>query len=881
MDELPIEYIEGRVTAGSINVDGASAVRRTCNLTLVTSNMDINAFYWGFKRKFILEVGIKNNINTVYPDIIWFNQGVFIITSFNTTQSTNNFTCTINGKDKMCLLNGDISGSLPHSVDFGVEEYVDKTSNKVTYISVPLKQIIYNIVTTFGNELPHNVIINDLDDMGLELLEYRGNTPLYMFKKENDGAFNQITFNSTQECYLNGQGDPIYISDNSIKYDNLIDVGVDTEEPSLVSFIPGGQLYHIVKFNYGDTAGYRLTDLTYAGDLVANLGEPLTSVLDKIKNMLGEFEYFYNINGQFVFQKKKNYMQTTWRLGENPESFIDNAINTSFPSFSLTDAALVTAFNNNPNLLNVRNDFSVWGSYPSMSGAEIPIHMRFALDVKPEQYLPVRSIWTRQKDTSVEPPKDFLFYNKMGVLEDRERLDDEGKMIVESFFVKPFVSQDNGDGIKVDWREIIYQMALDWRKHNYDDDFLLRLAELNPQWPTGKTGYEQYYIDLEGYWRQLYDLNPDMEIVDLAYEDITAALLRKDTILIKNAYRKYNFESDGNIFPEEIYVYSENDLSMCPLMNSNLLCIPVSPTGLIDTYYYANSDGTMNGGTSDKTILATLDLSLLYIKTDEDKFEKYLSETKINEIIRSNIDKLYVKRSDCITKDKLDPTIRGLYVQESSITGQEYYVRQNSYYHFDNFGNKLEQEYLDTNCYASGFYTYAESGWSMKIEEEPEKLLFWFDFLDVQSSDLEKFSVPMIGARTKTVNDSAVKSIYYRDIPTTIFTTLGDLDKYKDFPPGYTYINLPSEMEHLFSLSSRGKSAQEKIDELLNIHSYCIESATITTVPIYQLEPNSRIFVHDDLSQISGEYVVTKLTIPLQYSGTMSLTANKIVSNIM
>jgi hypothetical protein len=41
--------------------------------------------------------------------------------------------------------------------------------------------------------------------------------------------------------------------------------------------------------------------LTYAGDLIANIGETVTSVLDKIKNMLGEFEYFYDLDGHFVF----------------------------------------------------------------------------------------------------------------------------------------------------------------------------------------------------------------------------------------------------------------------------------------------------------------------------------------------------------------------------------------------------------------------------------------------------------------------------------------------------------------------------------------------------------------------------------------------------
>jgi hypothetical protein len=35
MDESPRENIEGRVTQGSINLDGASALRRSCSLTVV------------------------------------------------------------------------------------------------------------------------------------------------------------------------------------------------------------------------------------------------------------------------------------------------------------------------------------------------------------------------------------------------------------------------------------------------------------------------------------------------------------------------------------------------------------------------------------------------------------------------------------------------------------------------------------------------------------------------------------------------------------------------------------------------------------------------------------------------------------------------------
>ena len=44
-------------------------------------------------------------------------------------------------------------------------------------------------------------------------------------------------------------------------------------------------------------------DTTYNGELIAKAGETITSVLDKIKNMLGNFEYFYDVDGRFIFQE--------------------------------------------------------------------------------------------------------------------------------------------------------------------------------------------------------------------------------------------------------------------------------------------------------------------------------------------------------------------------------------------------------------------------------------------------------------------------------------------------------------------------------------------------------------------------------------------------
>ena len=85
----------------------------------------------------------------------------------------------------------------------------------------------------------------------------------------------------------------------------------------------------------------------------------------------------------------------------------------------------------------------------------------------------------------------------------------------------------------------------------------------------------------------------------------------------------------------------------------------------------------------------------------------------------------------------------------------------------------------------------------------------------------------------------------------------------------------------MFTISSQGKSAKDRLEELLYQHSYCIETATITTIPIYYLQPNTRIKVFDEKSNLNGDYVVDKITIPLIYNGTMQLQVTKAVDSII
>ena len=168
-------------------------------------------------------------------------------------------------------------------------------------------------------------------------------------------------------------------------------------------------------------------------------------------------------------------------------------------------------------------------------------------------------------------------------------------------------------------------------------------------------------------------------------------------------------------------------------------------------------------------------------------------------------------------------------------------------------------------------------GWNVEILDSPETLNFWFDFLEAdKSSDLVRYSVPAVGDRAKSVNDNMVKAIYFRETPNAIFT---DDVQTVDRKSGYTYLQIPN-IDEYFTISSQGKCAYDVVEEYLNLYLYCTESISINSVPIYHLQPNTKVLVYDEDSKINGEYLMSKITIPLTYNGTMSVSATKSAQTI-
>lgn len=963
-NEEPKEEIQGKVTNGSINKDGTSIIRRTCSLTIVAEDINIDEYLWSLNTKIKILIGVENTINSKYEDIIWFNQGIFVLTSFNVSYGVNNYTINLSGQDKMCLLNGSIGGTLPASIDFKKEtfqmktyteksfgekyisnfyyiakeyewqidnrnsftenenyfikryddyvlaavdsenykkdyyyivnpnlyeqcqssdwdnvnqkplvtlykkeiegedtyytvydisnlttnfditkyykykrytpytmskgyseflqyfiydedkmfkevmldkksfdpkaqyyidnmfvkdtgnsynpdqdyyefnegtyehtalspysyekglyfnrivkdpnsfelsqdafdfneyyyqkeddnytlvdflssaynsyqvgiyyilqndEYVlsmDKYNPAQTYYEldtykeendIPIKTIIKEAVHTWGKEPYHNIIINDIDDYGLLLKEYRGNVPAYLLinngvAEGEEGAVENFITNPNQKCYLidseisdstinlykslyedeltllrskynlkqidlnqytiareniiNLFKDIMKVQETTIGNENLIVYNTFLDNfnisPSRI-FMDNKRsdelkTYTVMRLQYGDAAGYELKDLTYPEDLICSIGESLTSVLDKIVDKLQGFEYFYDIDGRFVFQKKKTYLNTSWNniittdanfstqegvlnqlteeqseayysyILSNPleavktkdmllkdfvdfvnkvtgakiqfsdkETYVENAAYTSAIQYSFENNDLIISIQNTPKLDNLKNDYSVWGMRKTLNGTEVPIHVRYAIDQKPYAYITFPktkfNYVKNQDELEIETIEDMEFLVQEGYINEEtaddvingfaldetgdESEDDTARDILErtsKIRIHPvFYKGKTYAGIYYrfivcDWREVIYQMALDYYKHNQENDFLSNLSDYNTfdtanynedlqnefmekikkdngrLYLNGITGYEQYYVDLYSFWRDIYNPNPEIKI---------------------------------------------------------------------------------------------------------------------------------------------------------------------------------------------------------------------------------------------------------------------------------------------------------------------------------------------------------------------------------
>lgn len=381
-NEEPIRTIEGKVISANFNIDGQSSVRRTANLS-VALDQDMTQILnteniLSINKKINVQIGYYNNTQSYLNyNILWFPLGTYIIISCSISESDSGLVASLQLQDKMCLLNGFAGGTIPAAADLHLIDTIDEDGNPIT-IYPTIYQIIQELVHHWGGEQLGKIIISDLDNKVKKVMKWNLNKPLYYVEAGNNDFY--------------------FANENEWKI-------------KIQELKSQGDLVATSVFSKGKDVGYIYTDFTFPGELIADAGSSVTDNLDKIIQVLGNYEYFYDLDGNFVFQEKKNYFNNAQSLyileAANKQRLVPDYIasqnngnklaaylinmTSGTSSFTFENSKLIKSYSNTPQYGAIKNDFVIWGIRTTSDGQEIPLRYHLAIDtipkIKEDKYL--------------------------------------------------------------------------------------------------------------------------------------------------------------------------------------------------------------------------------------------------------------------------------------------------------------------------------------------------------------------------------------------------------------------------------------------------------------------------------------------------------------
>ena len=381
-DENPIQDIQGRIISGSINIDGTSSMRRTCNLSLYSEGKEDESIYntenlISINKKIYLEIGVENLTNSYleYP-IIWFPCGIYVIIDASVSSAVSGVSISLQLKDKMCLLNGECGGTISASTQFDEYDIIEYNEDGTSYTTIykpTIYQIIQELVNHFGGEQLGKIIISDLETRIKKVMKWGGTNPIYI-------AY------GTDGKVMKYQTEAPIVETVGTKYPpgTITTFKTDSEEPKYHYWENSNSILINVKiYEYGADIGFIYSDFYFPSELTASPGDTVVSVLDTIKNTLGNYEYFYDLEGNFIFQEIKNYVNTSFTTTQL--DVLDYQVNRKGRKtvYDFDNSEILISCSASPQYANIKNDFLVWGSRKNVDGIEIPIRYHLAINKKP------------------------------------------------------------------------------------------------------------------------------------------------------------------------------------------------------------------------------------------------------------------------------------------------------------------------------------------------------------------------------------------------------------------------------------------------------------------------------------------------------------------
>ena len=729
---------------------------------------------------------IQINFSNKYEDdIFWFPQGIFVIVDPSISHSTSECTISLSCRDKMCLLNGECGGNLPASITFheydqilGEQSVIDfseitEPNDRTVYVfpsvvslegtssqywqwnktqgffassenmigeTIKEPNLIYDIIQTlvcyYGGESINKIIINDVPLEIKQLIRNNGSGNLYY-----------------------NPADGKYSTDQSLSTDN------------------SGKW---IEFQPGEDCGYVFNDFTYPGEeLICGIGSNVCSVLDEIKDTLGNFEYFYDIEGNFVFQEIKNYLNVAY----TPITMGKITVPLNY-----TSSFFKNAFSDIQNLPTnqERVDFIL---DTVNQGCSIEITKMPAANINNK-----RSLILKKDDIDMD---DFQ----------------AGNLNIKNFNKYSI----NGSELRI--HEQSTSTTLDKIELDLNKNYIIT-------YPLVEGGISRILISyIKKVWTiidNLYILNDENYLVDYNNNNKKSVyeFNAEDGMIIS-----FDNSPDYSNIKNDFHVWGKGDASESRIHYH--LVIKEKPK-VMNTY----------------KVVLTKDGQL---KIDNENGIDYTpTDWRVEIYLQGRQKENNQQRPDKYEQEILDllPTI----------------------YEFKQENNQIIGNYIEDVT-------------------KVNNLLYFIDYLE-PVNDLYDCSVDLIGSRVYSYEQENIIKLYNNDVPNVIIVNRnGDaiynqkvIDKCE--LEGQDYVRVDGETYSSLAIGTIGYSAQEVARNLLYQYTDYNNSISFQCVPIYYLEPNTRITVNDRKANIHGDFIIQTISRPLDGQGTMSISATRALERI-
>ena len=133
------------------------------------------------------------------------------------------------------------------------------------------------------------------------------------------------------------------------------------------------------------------------------------------------------------------------------------------------------------------------------------------------------------------------------------------------------------------------------------------------------------------------------------------------------------------------------------------------------------------------------------------------------------------------------------------------------------------------------------------------------------TAEVGEYSVDNIGRRGVVVQQDQINCVFEQEVPDLVFIDINQneadiqQEKRECDAAGQDWVQVDSTIYSLLTIGGSQNSCYERICDMLYQYTNMNQSITISAIPIYYLEPNTRITVRDDAAGINGQFMTLSL----------------------